>query len=531
MSGFGLFVGNYVRQGYAYRWIVMVPAVVLFALTTVYVAMQPDTYESHAILMRPMANSADREMRSEAVSIADDVFRSANERLMSKNVLQEIARQTDPYPLLRETRGMDAVVERLRSHLRIDVNAAARTITILCSHSEGDNAAEMAANVVKAATDIFVRQQRDAIQGRVNELKHYYDSELARHRLALDRARNARDEFKRQNAGALPDDRAANNVRIAGLKRDIADFRHRKEAFELRIVVLEGDQKRLITELSIATEGPAQVRNQLERYEADLRRAKIQHNALLQIYQPEHERVVASQAMIDLLQAMLDNARKEEQDPVKNHTDFLKSRLTEIELREKASREQIVKLDGRVADAEREIKELEAKVKRASEIEGRYITLQQTVDEAQFAYDGIVRRQNAAEQRARFDNFASMIPVQVEQNAFVPNRPARPDRLVTSLMGLVIGIGIGVGLAVVRAKFDNSYHRPDDLRSLLPGAVLVTVPDVRKGGTRLGLMVLGIFGGLVLASLFAATIGVLGLQVGWWGEPDTIRTLMSGLGR
>ncbi|MHC4956951.1 MAG: GumC family protein [Planctomycetota bacterium] len=530
MSGFGLFVGNYVRQGYAYRWIVLVPAVVVFALATVHVAMQPDTYESHAILMRPMANSADREMRSEALSIAEDVFRSATERLTSKNVLQEISRQTDPYPLLRETRGMDAVVERLRRNLRIDVNSAARTITILCSQSDGDNAAEMAANVVKAATDIFVRQQRDAIQGRVNELKHYYDTELARHRLSLDRARNARDEFKRQNAGALPDDRAANNVRIDGLKRDISDFRLRKEAFELRIVVLEGDQKRLVTELSIATKGPASVQSRLEQYEADLRQARIDHKTLLTVYQPEHERVLAAKAMIELLEAMLENARKKEQDPVKNHTDFLNSRLNELELREKSSRDQLVKLDGRIANAEKEIKGLEAKVARAGEIEGRYITLQQTVDEAQFAYDGIVRRQNAAEQRARFDTFASMIPVQVEQNAFVPNKPTRPDRLVTSVMGLLMGVGVGVGLAVVRAKLDNSYNRPDDLRSLLPGAVLVTVPDVRQGGTRLGLMVIGILGGLVLASLFAATIGLLGLQIGWWGEPEMVRDLMS-LGR
>jgi hypothetical protein len=32
--------------------------------------------------------------------------------------------------------------------------------------------------------------------------------------------------------------------------------------------------------------------------------------------------------------------------------------------------------------------------------------------------------------------------------------------------------------------------------------------------------------GLALASIFAATVGILGIQVGWWGEPEMIRALI-----
>ncbi len=136
-------------------------------------------------------------------------------------------------------------------------------------------------------------------------------------------------------------------------------------------------------------------------------------------------------------------------------------------------------------------------------------------------------RHAVADQRARLDQHATISPIEVEQSAYVPARPASPDRLVTSLMGLVLGLGLGVGLAIARFKLDRAYHRPDDLRALLPGAVLVTVPDVRRKGIRFGVMFASVLGGLALAGIFTATVAILGVQVGWWGEPEMVRALIN----
>jgi hypothetical protein len=114
----------------------------------------------------------------------------------------------------------------------------------------------------------------------------------------------------------------------------------------------------------------------------------------------------------------------------------------------------------------------------------------------------------------------------VEQGAFVPIKPASPDRLMTSLVGLLIGLGVGVGLAFLRHRMDASYRQADDLRALMPGAVLVTIPEVRTSGVRIGRALMNVVAGLALAGIFAATVGILGIQVGWWGEPEMIRALI-----
>ena len=131
-----------------------------------------------------------------------------------------------------------------------------------------------------------------------------------------------------------------------------------------------------------------------------------------------------------------------------------------------------------------------------------------------------------AQYRRKYGEYDSSTPILVEQSGFVPARPARPDRLVTSLMGMLVGVGLGVGLAIARFKLNATYQQAEDLRALMPGAVLVTIPDVPASGVRVGRALGGIFAGLLLTSLFAATVAILGIQLGWWGEMAMIQPLV-----
>ena len=83
-----------------------------------------------------------------------------------------------------------------------------------------------------------------------------------------------------------------------------------------------------------------------------------------------------------------------------------------------------------------------------------------------------------------------------------------------------------VGLAIARNKLNATYEQAEDLRALMPGAVLVTIPEVRTSGVRVGRAIAGVLGGLVLAGIFAGTVAILGIQLGWWGEPAMIQALL-----
>ena len=126
-SRLGVILGHYIRRALTYRWLVLVPAVLVFALVTLNVTIQPDIYESYAVLMPPISHAAGAPAEHGAVEAT--MFRSATERLLSAKTLTQVAEKIDPYPGLRESRGIDAVVEKLRTNIRVEINPSAGSIT------------------------------------------------------------------------------------------------------------------------------------------------------------------------------------------------------------------------------------------------------------------------------------------------------------------------------------------------------------------------------------------------------------------
>ncbi len=202
MSGFGLVLANYIRRGFAYRWIMATPTVLMFALVTLYVSVQADSYESQAILMKPIAKAGEPGDLGRIRQVARDMFNSAAERMLSTKMVRLVADEVDPYPELREDKGIDAVVEKLRRNIRIETNHRTGAINIYSSHSGGDRAAEMAADIANALTKGFVHAQREAIADTHTKLKVFLDSEKSRLRKDLEAAEERLEKFRTKHLGA-----------------------------------------------------------------------------------------------------------------------------------------------------------------------------------------------------------------------------------------------------------------------------------------------------------------------------------------
>lgn len=529
MSGFGLFMGNHIRRGLAYRWVVLVPAVLVFALVTIFVTLQPDTYEAHAILMKPIANEPDQDSRRDAAQMASDAFRSASERLLGNSTLRKVIEQVDPYPELRETKSIDACIEELRKNLRIDVNRGARTITITCQHNQGDDASGTAQDVVKTLTSLFMEAQEEAIQKRIEKYAAFLDEEKRTLRQALERQQAALDEFKQIHANSLPSDVEANQAQIDRLQRDIFDYRGQMRGYNATLATLSREAMRLDADLKLIQEKgvEALIARTLQDLEARLADLEMARETATFKFAPDHENIKKLDHQIKAVKARIAKEKaKADKQPIEERKRLLTLMQTQNSAAVLATKGDVILLKKRIAQTQTDLQNAAERIATAARIEGRYTSLQRNLNEAMLAYNQVVERQHSASLRKRRENRDITLPIEVQQQAYAPAKPTGPDRLVTSLMGLAVGLGIGVALAIARHRLDTSFHRPDDLRALLPGAVLVTVPEVRTGGTRVGVMVVSILGGLVLAGIFAATVGILGLQVGWWGDPDLIRNLL-----
>jgi len=526
MSGLGVILGNYVRRALAYRWLVLVPTVLVFALVTLNTTVQPDTYESFAVLMPPLANPSEGDAR-ETREVASTVFRSATERLVNTKTLMMVAEKLDPYPELRQNKGMLAVVEKLRENIRIEINPHAGTITVTASHSLGHRPAEMASDIVNTLTGIFVKSQREALDDRAAKGEQFLLQQKASYRRELDRARRAVEEFSAAHPGELPDDVELNMEAIDRARVSLMDTRSRQRDHGYEVERLNRELVRLETEFSLArqTGAPAEAAA-VKATERLLDSLNIELQQLLFSYSEDHERVLKHKQYIADVKHQLEELKVEaHQGPAVQRERYLQFLMDETRKQIDRHKLEAKDLDAVVASIEKDIGTARDRIQTAAKLEVQYLSLKRDVEDMEERYTAVENRLAEAQYDRKYGEYDSSTPIQVEQSAFVAAKPARPNRLVTSLIGLLIGLGIGVGLAVTRFKLDASYHQADDLRALMPGAVLVTIPEVRTSGVRIGRAILGVSGGLLLAGLFAATVAILGIQVGWWGEPEMIRIL------
>lgn len=528
MSGFGVIIGHYIRRALTYRWLVLVPAVLVFALVTLNVTIQPDIYESYAVLMPPISHST-AGAPSEQSAVEANMFRSATERLLSTKTLTQVAEKLDPYPLIRETRGMEAVIDKLRESIRVEINTSAGSITVIAAHSIGDRPAEMAADIVNALTGSFIKSQRESLDDNTAKAEQFLLQEKARHRRDLDRARNAVEEFKAKHPAELPEDVDANKAEIDRLAQKIVDNKQNQRQYQFEARRLNGELVHRDAELNRLREnGDAGGAAAVYASERLLDSLKAEMAQLLVTYDETNDIIKKRKAYITAVEQQTELLREQA------HSGNATDQVTVIQYTMEETRKQIARheeeaenLEGVIARIEEAIKAAEQRNLTASKLEVQYVSLKRDVEDLMERYASVETRLAEAQYRRKYGEYDSTTPILIEQSAFVSARPARPDRLITSLIGILVGIGIGVGLAITRFKLNATYQQAEDLRALMPGAVLVTIPEVCTSGVRIGRAIAGVLGGLVLAGIFAGTMAILGIQLGWWGEPEMIRALIN----
>jgi predicted nucleic acid-binding Zn-ribbon protein len=507
---------------------VLVPAVLVFALVTLNVTIQPDIYESYAVLMPPISHPTTGSP-TEHSAVEHTMFRSAAERLLSAKTLTQVADKLDPYPALREARGVDAVVEQLRGNVRVELNGGAGSITVIAAHSEGDRPAEMAADIVNTLTAGFIKSQRESLDDSAAKAELFLRQEKVRHRAELDRARNAVEEFKLKHPGELPDDIEVNKAEIDRLAQKIVDNGQNQRQYEIEARRLNGQLVQSDAELNrIKENGDSSGAAAVTASERLLDGLKAEMAQLLVTYDESHDIIKRRSAYIAEIERQTERLREQA------HNKTAADQATIIAWTIEQTKEQIKRyedeaknLNDVIAGLEKAIAAAQLRNINASKNEVLYLALKREVEDLEERYAAIETRLADAQYKRKYGEYDSTTPILVEQSGFVPARPARPDRLVTSLIGMLVGVGIGVGLAIARFKLNATYQQAEDLRALMPGAVLVTIPEVRTSGVRISRAIAGVLGGLMLAGVFAGTVAILGIQLGWWGEPEMIRALTS----
>jgi uncharacterized protein involved in exopolysaccharide biosynthesis len=513
------------------RWVAM--ALVALALAVVglpIVFTLPPTYQSTATILIEEQGIPRDLVRSTITSYADERIQVIGQRVMTRATLLPIVEKFDLYRKERTYGSNEEVLERMRRDIRVvpvsaDItdrqsgSRTAATIAFRLTYSSPDPA--KAQRVANELVSLYLSENIRSRQQRVGETQSFLAEEAARKGKEITELEARLAEFKRDNAGRLPELMALNMQLRDRAEAEIDEIDRRIRSLEERRIYL--DSQRIL--LKEAAQPPGDASRDPEERLRILRNQLVSAEGIYGASHPDVQRLRREVAALEKSTGSagagpdaekLDEARLElrrlSERYAPDHPDVLKQKRV-VESLEQAQAQGsaqpprsasarpnagVISLDAQIQAANQEIRDLRARrvevasrmaaygksIRETPGVEQVYRDLVRDYDNAMRKYQELRAKQMEAdvavelEKDRKGERFSLIEPPQF------PEKPSEPNRRKLLAMAMIGSIGGGLGAGVLAESMNRTVTSPRSLASLLEAPVLGVVPRVQDEAAR-----------------------------------------------
>jgi uncharacterized protein involved in exopolysaccharide biosynthesis len=473
------------RAVWARRWTFGVPVATLLLPATVYAVRQPDVFEAKAFVtlrsVRPENVGAGGALPQKSETRLEHVVTSARNRLLTHGNAAAVA------PVLYPDRPLDgAAVNAVKGRVDFDqVGEGAFTVSIT------DRDASRAARAVNALLDAFLESERRELLVPARRRAEFMERELEKAQAAFADARERYEEFRALHPDSMPDQKDAVVERLRRLESAARD-RETQAATSAR---LAQEYERLLRQspqqdrsARVATAEEVQLDLQLRGAQTALDQARTEVASARTKYTERHptlqqlvgeaaaleEAVARTRKDLEAARARGDAAAAERR--TVEGRDWIESlermRLQSVEDQRSAAAEARAARD--------EMERLQARLAEMPAVEAQLRPLRVAYDEAAKVRED--RDRDARYARSAVDYYATtdaadFTGFDVKERAVVPFQPSGPQRW--RFLAAAVALGSLAGYLVValqRRSREGLVLSPDDVESLVPSALVVSVP-------------------------------------------------------
>jgi succinoglycan biosynthesis transport protein ExoP len=493
-------------------------AIPIAALAILLSIALPDMYTSSALVEIDEPSSAQSLAEtSGGESYADQYVQNLKGIVLTDSNLRKMAQEHNLYP------GYDddsAMLMRLKRDISVNIvttpildprTGREREVVDAFTLSYDNRSPEKAQKGATWLVDAFLAEHRRQRQGRASNAAQFYAKEAERIRTHVAGLESKLAEFKRANAGQLPE---LTEVNMSMMDRAESQL----ETNDQQMRSLRQERVFLAAQLEQArSAGPDA---------GSVRQLEDQYARMRSSYDESHPDMVALRRQIDSLKfgtsastgtslrsqlnskrATLAEARQrygEEHPDIKRLQRDIATLETRIKAGERGDvemsdgtpmgmqlRTQINAVDSQLASLMAQNAALRAKlsgiernVTAAPTVEREYSNVTRDLQSAREKYQQLLDRQMDAEigeaaiVGGRADEF------RLVQAPMMPGGPSKPERLAILLIGLVASVVLGFSLTVAAEALDPKVRGARDVRELLGVSPLVAIPAIRNSRSR-----------------------------------------------
>lgn len=475
------------------------PAFAGLVIAVVVAFLWPDTYVSEATIQVTPPQVPQHLVPSNVnVEISQRVSAMAS-NILSRPTLTNIIQTYNLYPRERARLPMEDIIEQMRTRdIRISpetrLSTASRDRASVFRISFAYENRFLAQKVTADLAGRFIEENIRARSSQSVQTTEFLKDQLQQAKQELDAWENKLADFRVRNSGRLPDqlDRNLNAIRafetqLAGINDAINRLAQEKLMLESQIRIIR-DQVAAITPSREVAEAPVR-RERLVEIERQIVAIETALAGLRERYRDSHPDVQRLERQLAGLRKQRESLLSEE--PAAKSEEPRQRMLSPEQLKNlRAAEAAIARLQSQIEaknlemeakikeqqNFQRLIKQYQSYIETSPLVEREYAELTRNRDLARARYEDLSKRASASEMATDLVARGQGDKLELLEPASLPERPAKPNRLLIIAAGLGAGLVLGVFAVGAREMKDTSLKTLKDVRAYTKLAILGTIP-------------------------------------------------------
>jgi polysaccharide chain length determinant protein (PEP-CTERM system associated) len=481
------------------RWLLILLPPILFGITGVlFVRTIKDVYISETVILVEPPKIPAEYVRATAIIPIDGRLSTITQQIMSRTRLEKIIMDNNLYEEMRRVFPMEEVVETMRKDILLRVVKA--DAFTLAYQSQNPVVAQ---RVAQQIASLYIEENLKAREEQTEGVSQFLQVQLQETEMKLKELEVKLSEFKSRNMGALPEQEQANLSMLTRLQQQLQssiDSNNRlqdERVYQQRLLsetqALRNQEQQDQTAVDVvaASHLPSPMPGGLAPSPLDMKRAEL--TVLLQRYTKDHPDVRKVMGEIALMEKAQAGSAKDPATPAGSagsdgplrsprRTSPADTEIAQMKSRIELLNDQIKQGSKEQAKVRQDMALYQARVEAVPRIEQMQKEISRDYEITNQHYQTLLTKKNDAEMATSLEKRQKGEQFRVIDPASLPQKPAKPKRLMLNLIGFIAGLGFGLVFTIILEIFDESIRSEHELANLAGVPVLVSIPWIDNSG-------------------------------------------------
>jgi polysaccharide biosynthesis transport protein len=506
------------------------PLVSLLLLTAIICVVLPNIYKSTATVLILNQQIPAAIVPSTVTTYAQERIQAITQEVTSRSKILKLVEKYNLLPDKAKKLTTEELVDAIRKRISFQtINAEVNkdgggpvNLTIAFSISYEDEDPGKAQAVTNEIVSFYLEKNLESREKVARGTTEFLTEQLKQEHSRIDDLQTKLADFQKEHLEELPEYSALNMQKLERLSQRLSDIGMQLSSLQEQQSILKGDQA-LLDPYSGSV--ASKVLTPSER----LQQLQLERASALSKYSASHPTVIAKDQEIALLQPegkagqgqgydkLMDNLRAAE-----NKLAGLKSTYTDKHPEVQSTEREIKKLKAELADLqndhqpagskitsaptspayitmktelekiavgisslqaekkqlEKDTKDLLKKLHSMPQVAKQFNDMETEYQSAKFNYNAIEQKLLGARVSQGMEEEKKGESFQVVEPAFLPEKPAKPNRLAIMMAGAVLALGLSFGTAAAREFSDKRIHDLEVLQRLSRFPVISIIPAI-----------------------------------------------------